>query len=55
MHETQGVYFGQDITAESVADQIDAISNTKDQEALPGAFDQTKKYVEKALAARKGE
>ncbi len=55
VHETEGVYFGQDITAENVAEQIDQISNTAKQEALPGAFDQTKKYVEMALAAKAGE
>ncbi|MEM7267636.1 MAG: SDR family NAD(P)-dependent oxidoreductase [Pseudomonadota bacterium] len=52
VHETDGVYFGDNLTAEAVMDQLEQISATEGQEALPDAFSQTRKYVEKAIAAK---
>lgn len=56
VHETEGVLLqGDELSPEGVAAHFDAISDTAGQKALEGAFDQTRKYVEKALAARSGD
>jgi NAD(P)-dependent dehydrogenase (short-subunit alcohol dehydrogenase family) len=51
IYETDGVYIDEP-TPEKVAAQFAAISDTKDQVALAGAFQQTNKFVSKAAAAK---
>ncbi|MDE2577569.1 MAG: SDR family NAD(P)-dependent oxidoreductase [Hyphomicrobiales bacterium] len=51
VYETDGVYIDAP-TPEKVAAQFDAISNPAGQEALPGAFAQTTKFVGKAAKAK---
>jgi len=51
IYETPGItLMGEDLTAEAVAERLDAIRDPKGQEIMPGAFAQTQKYA--AAAAR---
>lgn len=54
LHETEGVLLtGDDLSPEGVAASFDQISDMTGARALQGAFEQTTKYAEKALAALK--
>ena len=53
VHETEGVALaGDDLTPEGVAASFEEISSMEGARALQGAFEQTCKYAEKAVAAR---
>ncbi len=52
LHETEGVILtGDDLTPEGVAAAFEDISSMEGARALQGAFEQTKKYADKAEAA----
>ncbi len=55
LFETQGVCLtGEALSAEGVAAEMGRIRDTTGQREMEGAFDQTRKYIEMAMAARKG-